>query len=200
MVVYLSSQWSWEFLHNVRGQWMRRFRMVDMCKGIQKMIDFKAQVLPSPSDCTWLESTIKEWIFYISFNPFTYSCILIYFYSFSFLLSHFFLSLFFLPLHAFISTWHTFLAYIFYFSQTLSSFFLSLSLSLFLFFSTPFLRIVPLKHRSKITRGTSTSLRTPSRGQGGAGRPAGRPGTFQARFRLIFLLPPPCLLPKLCSV
>ena len=36
MVAYLPSQWSWEFLHNVKGSRVRRFRMVDMCKGIQK--------------------------------------------------------------------------------------------------------------------------------------------------------------------
>ena len=36
MSAYLPSQWSWEFLHNVRGSRIRRFRMVDMCKGIQK--------------------------------------------------------------------------------------------------------------------------------------------------------------------
>ena len=36
MIAYLPSQWSWEFLHNVRGSMVRRFTMVDMCKGIQK--------------------------------------------------------------------------------------------------------------------------------------------------------------------
>ena len=36
MIAYLPSQWSGEFLHNVRGSRVRRFRMVDMCKGIQK--------------------------------------------------------------------------------------------------------------------------------------------------------------------
>jgi hypothetical protein len=36
----------------VRVSRMRRFRMVDMCKG-KKNNDFKALMMPSVSDCTW---------------------------------------------------------------------------------------------------------------------------------------------------
>ena len=37
MIAYLPSQWSWEFLHNVKGSRVRIFRMVDMCKGIKRL-------------------------------------------------------------------------------------------------------------------------------------------------------------------
>jgi hypothetical protein len=41
---------------------MRRYRMVDMCKGKRKY-DYEAPMMSSLSDCTWLE---KEWKFRLS--------------------------------------------------------------------------------------------------------------------------------------
>jgi hypothetical protein len=54
MVVYLSKPKIMRINPYVRISRMRRFRMVDMCKGKRKC-DYEAPMTSSLSDCTWLE-------------------------------------------------------------------------------------------------------------------------------------------------
>jgi hypothetical protein len=54
MVVYLSKTMIITINPYVRISRMRRFRMVDMCKGKRKY-DYEAPTTSSLSDCTWLE-------------------------------------------------------------------------------------------------------------------------------------------------
>jgi hypothetical protein len=53
MVVYLSKPMIMRINPYVGTSWMRRFRMVDMCKGKIKY-DYEAPMTSSLSDCTWL--------------------------------------------------------------------------------------------------------------------------------------------------
>jgi hypothetical protein len=53
MVVYLSKPMIMRINH-VGISRMRRYRMVDMCKGKRKY-DYEAPMTSSLSDCTWLE-------------------------------------------------------------------------------------------------------------------------------------------------
>jgi hypothetical protein len=62
MVVYLSKPMIMRINPYVGISRMRRFRMVDMCKGKRKY-DYEAPLTSSLSDCTWLE---KEWKFRLS--------------------------------------------------------------------------------------------------------------------------------------
>jgi hypothetical protein len=54
MVVYLSKSMIMRINPYVGISRMRRFRMVDMCKGKRKY-DYEASMTSSLSDCTWLE-------------------------------------------------------------------------------------------------------------------------------------------------
>jgi hypothetical protein len=54
MVVYLSKPMIMRINPNVGISRMRRYRMVDMCKGKIKY-DYEAPMTSSLSDCTWLE-------------------------------------------------------------------------------------------------------------------------------------------------
>jgi hypothetical protein len=54
MIVYLSKPMITRINPHVGTSKMRRFRMVDMCKGIRKY-DYEAPMTSSLSDCTWLE-------------------------------------------------------------------------------------------------------------------------------------------------
>jgi hypothetical protein len=59
MVVYLSKPMIMRIKPYVGISRIRRYRMVDMCKGKRKY-DYEAPMTSSLSDCTWLE---KEWKF-----------------------------------------------------------------------------------------------------------------------------------------
>jgi hypothetical protein len=54
MVVYLSKPMIMRINSYVRISRIRRFRMVDLCKGKRKY-DYEALMTSSLSDCTWLE-------------------------------------------------------------------------------------------------------------------------------------------------
>jgi hypothetical protein len=54
MVVYLSKPMTTKIKLYVGISRMRRYRMVDMCKGKRKY-DYDAPMTSSLSDCTWLE-------------------------------------------------------------------------------------------------------------------------------------------------
>jgi hypothetical protein len=58
MVVYLSKPKIMRINPYVGISRMRRFRMVDMCKGKRKY-DYEAPMTSSLSDCTWLEKQCK---------------------------------------------------------------------------------------------------------------------------------------------
>jgi hypothetical protein len=58
MVVYLSKPMIMRINPYVGISRMRRFRMVDMCKGKRKY-DYDAPMTSSSSDCTWLEKERK---------------------------------------------------------------------------------------------------------------------------------------------
>jgi hypothetical protein len=62
MVVYLSKPMNMRIKPYVGILRMRRYRMVDMCKGKRKY-DYETPMTSSLSDCTWLE---KEWKFRLS--------------------------------------------------------------------------------------------------------------------------------------
>jgi hypothetical protein len=54
MVVYLSKSMIMRINPYVGISRMRRYRMVDMCKGRRKY-DYEALITSSLSDCTWFE-------------------------------------------------------------------------------------------------------------------------------------------------
>jgi hypothetical protein len=58
MVVYLSNPTTMRIKPYVGISRMRRFKMVDMCKG-QIKYDYEALMTSSLSDCTWLEKERK---------------------------------------------------------------------------------------------------------------------------------------------
>jgi hypothetical protein len=62
MVVYLSKPMIMRIKPYVGISRIKRYRMVDMCKGERKY-DYEALMTSSLSDCTWLE---KEWKFHLS--------------------------------------------------------------------------------------------------------------------------------------
>jgi hypothetical protein len=62
MVVYLSKPMIMRINPYVGIARMRRYRIVDMCKGKRKH-DYEAPMTSSLSDCTWLE---KSWKFHLS--------------------------------------------------------------------------------------------------------------------------------------
>jgi hypothetical protein len=62
MVVYLSKPMIMRIKPYVGILRMRRYRMVDMCKGKRKY-DYEAPTTSLLSDCTWLK---KEWKFRLS--------------------------------------------------------------------------------------------------------------------------------------
>jgi hypothetical protein len=105
MVVYLSKLMIMRINLYVGISRMRRFRMVDMCKGKRKY-DYEAPMTSSLSNCTWLE---KEWKFRLlttwhpslHFFSFTWFIPLISFFPllFSFLFFSFFQSLYFILLY-----------------------------------------------------------------------------------------------------
>ena len=125
-------------------QWIRSYRMVDMCKGQRKKNDYKALASSSLSDCTWLELKICSR-------------------HHDDLLLHFSWSL---QQKTFPSS---LLLYIIFFSF---SFFLSFSLSFLYLFLRTFFELEPSTHGQLSCRTSSQIRRTLRGGADTLGRPA----------------------------
>jgi len=172
MIAYLPSQWSWEFLHNVKGSRVRRFRMVDMCKGIQKdwlqgtsivlvvglhMVGIEDIVLKQQGDISLHFSNHRIPSFILFFSS----------YFFSFLsFSRIFL-LFSEPFHRTLSIKH---------------------------------RYANLQSGSLNFWSPSRGQRGLGQPAGLGLRPAGRPGAFPALLWSVFLVLLPFFIPKLCFI